>query len=217
MTPDNSNTATDWTGLLADPDLSRNFGTLLQRYREAAPEHRERVLIEAVQDIKKGTNFSGTSSLRGTTAVAGTALGPAPASAVPPFQAELSPATAAADRRRHPRMKCFVAVELRVDDAVAPIWGNLSNTGMGGCQVETAAQVSGGSRVEIGLWVASGKIWVKGLALNGVVSRSAGQGVRVRFAGLEAASKESLRQFLKYVQESTQASKDGMSYLQRLK
>jgi hypothetical protein len=54
-------------------------------------------------------------------------------------------------------------VELRVNDADAPIWGNLSNTSLGGCQVETAGLISGGAKVEIGLWVASGKIWVKGL------------------------------------------------------
>ena len=79
----------------------------------------------------------------------------------------------------------------------APIWGNLSNTGMGGCQVETAAQVSGGSKVEIGLWVASGKIWVKGLALNGVVTRSApAAGVGIRFEGMDAVEKKISGSFL---------------------
>ena len=72
--------------------------------------------------------------------------------------------------------------------------------------------------MEIGLWVASGKIWVKGLALNGVVTRSApAAGVRIRFAGLDSAEKENLRQFLKYVQETTKASKSEGSYLELLK
>ena len=105
-----------------------------------------------------------------------------------------------------------------MNEAEAPIWGNLSNTGLGGCQVETASQVSGGAKVEIGLWVASGKIWVKGFALNGVVTRSApAAGVRIRFGGMEPAEKENLRQFLKYVQETTRASKSESSYLQLLK
>ncbi len=108
-----------------------------------------------------------------------------------------------------------MAVELRVNDADAPIWGNLSNTSLGGCQVETATHISGGAKVEIGLWVASGKIWVKGLALNGVVTRSApAGGVRVRFEGMDPAGKENLRQFLKYVQETTRASNSESSYLQ---
>jgi hypothetical protein len=106
---------------------------------------------------------------------------------------------------------------MRVNDASAPIWGNLSNTSLGGCQVETAAVIAGGAKVEIGLWVASGKIWVKGLALNGVVTRSAAAGVRIRFSGMDPAEKENLRQFLKYVQETTRASKSESSYLQLLK
>jgi hypothetical protein len=84
--------------------------------------------------------------------------------------------------------------------------------------VETASQISGGVQVEIGLWVASGKIWVKGFALNGVVIRStSATGVRIRFAAMEATEKQSLRQFLKYVQETTKAAKSESSYLQLLK
>ena len=111
-----------------------------------------------------------------------------------------------------------MAVELHVDNAPTPLWGNLSNTSLGGCQVETAAHVSGGAKVEIGLWVASGKIWVKGLALNGVVIRSAPSvGVRIRFSSLDPTEKENLRQFLKYVQESARASTSEESYLKLLK
>jgi hypothetical protein len=109
-------------------------------------------------------------------------------------------------------------VELRVNDSDTPIWGNLSNTSLGGCQVETAIQISGGAKVEIGLWVASGKIWVKGLALNGVVTRSApAAGMRIRFAGMDPAEKENLRQFLKYIQETTKTSHSESTYLRLLK
>ena len=84
--------------------------------------------------------------------------------------------------------------------------------------METSARVSDGAKVEIGLWVASGKIWVKGMALNGVVTRSAPViGVRIRFASLDAAEKENLRQFLRYVQDTTKAAKSEKSYLQLLK
>jgi hypothetical protein len=41
--------------------------------------------------------------------------------------------------------------------------------------------------------------------------------MRIRFAGMEAAEKENLRQFLKYVQETTRASNSENSYLQLLK
>ena len=63
---------------------------------------------------------------------------PTPASASPPFEPDLFSPNWGSDRRRHPRIKCFVAVELRVDETPTPIWGNLSNTSVGGCLVETA-------------------------------------------------------------------------------
>ena len=214
----NTPAGTDWTGLLADPDLARNLGKLLQTYRDAPPERREAALLAAMREIKQA------SSNRATPASSEAALQdsprpvPTPAKSTPPFEPDIFSPNWGQDRRRHPRIKCFVAVELHVNDSDTPVWGNLSNTSLGGCQVETASNISGGAKVEIGLWVASGKIWVKGLALNGVVTRSApAGGVRVRFAGMDPTEKENLRQFLKYVQETTRASKNESSYLQLLK
>ncbi len=210
----------DWTGLLADPVLSRNLGKLLQIYRDAPPEGREEALLAAMREVKKES--SGGSSALASSAKVATEPPPQPlptaASATPPFEPDIFSPNWGQDRRRYPRIWCFVAVELRVNDADAPIWGNLSNTSLGGCQVETAIAISGGAKVEIGLWVASGKIWVKGVALNGVVTHSTpAAGTRIRFAGMDAAEKENLRQFLKYVQETTRESKSENSYLQRLR
>jgi hypothetical protein len=210
----------DWTGLLADPDLARNLGKLLQAYRDAPPEGREKALLAAMREVKKEAAGGGSKPASSTTLVAEPPPQPLPtaASATPPFEPDVFSPNWGQDRRRHPRIKCFVAVELRVNDAVSPIWGNLSNTSLGGCQVETATQISGGAKVEIGLWVASGKIWVKGLALNGVVTRSApSAGMRIRFAGMDAAGKENLRQFLKYVQETTRSSTSQNTYMRLLK
>jgi hypothetical protein len=215
----NAAVGTDWTGLLADPDLARNLGKLLQTYRDAPPERREEALLSAMREIKQGA-ASGTAATTSTKVETGPSPQPVPTpvSATPPFEPDLFSPNWGQDRRRHPRIKCFVAVELRVNDGDAPVWGNLSNTSMGGCQVETASHIGGGAKVEIGLWVASGKIWVKGLALNGIVTRSAPTGgVRVRFEGMDPTGKENLRQFLKYVQETTKASKSESSYLQLLK
>jgi hypothetical protein len=209
----------DWTGLLADPDLARNLGKLLQTYRDAPPELREAALVTAMREIKQGASGrAGAPDSPTAAAKAAPAPQPTAPAATPPFEPDIFSPTWGQDRRRSLRIKCFVAVELRVNDAEAPIWGNLSNTSLGGCQVETAAQISGGSKVEIGLWVASGKIWVKGLALNGVITRSAAAGgVRVRFAGMDSVEKENLRQFLKFVQETTRAAKSESIYLQLLK
>src|ERR1700722_11328901 len=214
----NSVGGTDWTGLLADPDLARNLGGLLQTYRDAPAEQREQALLAAMREIKRKTSTAtGTGRLGGGSEPAAQPV-PRQTSDSPPFEPDIFSPTWGEDRRRHPRIKCFVAVELHVNGAPLPLWGNLSNTSMGGCQVETAVRVSGGAEVEIGLWVASGKIWVKGLALNGIVIRSApAAGVRIRFSSLHPIEKENLRQFLKYVQDTTKAAKSEKGYLQLLK
>jgi len=68
------------------------------------------------------------------------------------------------------------------------------------------------------LWVPNGKIWVKGFALSGVVTRSApANGIRVRFENMSQAERESLRQFLKFVQETTRALSSEKNYIQLLK
>lgn len=205
-------TGTDWTRILSDPDLVRHVGKLLQTYREAPPEKREESLLKAMREIKADAASAGT-----------TAAAPSPehvptAAAAPPFEPDLFSPNWGSDRRRHPRLKCFLAVELRVDDAPTPIWGNLSNTSAGGCLVETANPVKPGAKVEIGLWLANGKIWVKGFALSGVVTRSGpATGVRVRYDTMAPPERDSLRQFLKFVQETTRAFQSENSYLQLLK
>jgi hypothetical protein len=210
---------TDWTRLLSDPDLVRHVGKLLQAYRDAPPEGREQALLVAMRQIKADAAAGGkpgaTSKLP---AAAEPQTAPMPASAVPPFEPGIFSPNLGDDRRRHPRIKCFVAVELHVEQEAAPIWGNLCNTSVGGCLVETAHPVKSGVNVDIGLWVANGKIWVKGFALSGIVTRSTPTtGVRVRFGGMEPAERDNLRQFLKYVQETTRALRSESNYLELLK
>jgi hypothetical protein len=212
-----TSTGTDWTRILSDPDLVRQIGKLLQTYREAPPEKREQALVQAMREVKANAAQAGTGSAK-TQSLATPEPIPTPVSETPPFEPNLFSPNWGSDRRRHPRIKCFVAVEIRVDDAATPLWGNLSNTSVGGCLVETATPVPPGAKVEVGLWVANGKIWVKGLALNGIVQRSGrAAGIRVRFDALTPGERDSLRQFLKFVQDSTRASQSESTYLQLLK
>jgi PilZ domain len=208
-------TGTDWTRILSDPDLVRHVGKLLQAYREAPVEKREEALITAMREIKAGAATPGKPASPTTPTPQAV---PTPASATPPFEPDLFSPNWGSDRRRHPRIKCFVAVELRVDDTPAPIWGNLSNTSVGGCLVETANPVKPGSKVEIGLWVPNGKIWVKGFVLTGVVTRGGpASGVRVHFEGMAQPERDNLRQFLKFVQETTRGSQTENGYFNLLK
>jgi hypothetical protein len=209
-------TGTDWTHILSDPDLVRQVGKLLQAYREAPPEKREQALLDAMREIKAEASKNGLKPAQPEKEAPRPV--PTPRSSTPPFEPDLFSPNWSSDRRRHPRIKCFVAVELRVDDLPNSIWGNLSNTSAGGCLVETASLVKPKAKVEIGLWVPNGKIWVKGFALSGVVTRTAGtNGLRIRFDGMSSEERDNLRQFLKFVQETTRASQNENSYLQMVR
>jgi len=209
---------TDWTRLLTDPELVRNLGKLLQTYRDARPENREDALLAAMREIKgREPGQEASADAKANPPETPPRAVAMPSAATPPFEPDMFGPNWGQDRRRHFRLKCFVAVELRVDEAEIPIWGNLANTSLGGCLVETASAMRPSAQVEVGLWLASGKIWVKGFSLNGVVARSAHTGVRIRFASMEPTERESLRQFLKFVQETTRVSRSENSYLDLLK
>lgn len=219
VTKNERGVSADWTHLVADPDLVSHLGELLQTYREASPEKREHALLEAMRRIKAKAQpaASGTQTSPAVSAAMAAAAA-APAPQPPPFEPDIFTPTWGQDRRKYPRIKCCVAVELQVGASPVPVWGTLCNTSMGGGFVETATPVTAGSEVKLGLWVSSGKIWVKGLVLNGVVTQSTPSfGMRIKFGQLESAERDALREFLKYVQSATREHNDRNGYLARLK
>ncbi len=203
----------DWTRLLTDPDIISHLAELLQAYRDAEPARRDQVLRDSMRKIKSET----AKALLSPTVSPEPVIATAPA-VTPPFEPDIFTPCWGQDRRRYPRMKCFVAVELRVEDSPTPVWGNLSNTSLGGGFVETVTPLKTGVKLEIGLWVANGKIWVKGLILNGIVTRSNPSfGVRLKFDNMEACERESLRQFLKFVESTTKSYQSQQGYLAQMK
>jgi len=202
----------DWTKLLADPDLILHLGELLQAYREAPAEKRDQVLVDTMRRIKQGKLAVEAGDASRATPVSSC---PTPA---PPFEPDAFTSFRGEDRRQYPRMKCFVAVELKLEGSATPIWGNLANTSLGGCFVETASPIPARVNAEIGLWVANGKIWVKGMILNGIVTKSSPCfGVRIKFTELDSGSRESLRQFLKFVESTTKGYHHQHGYLAQMK
>ena len=213
----------DWTRLLTDPDLVSHLGKLLQTYREVRPEQREAALLRSMREIKDAAVRA--REAHKNVAVAATPAPPVvfphpePVDEAPPFEPDLFvPKEAGTDRRRFKRIKCYVAVEINIEGVEEPVWGNLVNVGRGGCLVETASVVPGGKALEIGLWVASGKIWVKGVIISGVATRSTpSYGVRVKFSEAELSEKEHLREFLKFVESTSRKSQSGKAYVAQLK
>jgi hypothetical protein len=213
----------DWTRLLTDPDLVCHLGQLLQTYREVPLDQREAALLRAMREIKdaaiKARDTHQPMSATATEPPAPPAVlhSPEPVEQTPPFEPDLF-TPQESDRRRFQRIKCYVAVEIHVEGVEEPVWGNLANVGRGGCLVETASAVPAGKALEIGLWVASGKLWVKGVIISGVATRSAPSfGVRVKFSQSELSEKEHLREFLKFVESTVRKSETGKAYVAQLK
>jgi hypothetical protein len=217
----------DWTRLLTDPDLVSHLGKLLQTYREVPPEQRETALLQAMREIKDAAVKVRQAQSRAENNVPSVAAAPAPPAVLPhpepvdktpPFEPDLFTPQLGSDRRRYHRIKCYVAVEIHIEGVEEPVWGNLANVGRGGCLVETSGAVPAGKALEIGLWVASGKIWVKGVIISGVATHSAASfGVRVKFSEAQLSEKEHLREFLKFVDTTTRKSQSGKAYVAQLK
>jgi hypothetical protein len=213
----------DWTRLLTDPDLVSHLGKLLQTYREVAPELRESALLRAMREIKDAAVAAREAKQKQAFATKipepkVVLHAPEPVQEIPPFELESLSPELESDRRRFHRIKCYVAVEIHVQDIAEPIWGNLVNVGRGGCLVETANPVPPNKALEIGLWVANGKVWVKGMIISGVATRTSPSfGVRVRFSESELSEKQHLREFLKFVEDTARKSQSGKAYVAQLK
>ena len=191
---------------MTDPALVSHLGELLQVYREAPAEKRDQALLEAMRNIKGGTAKAAVTSQAAESTpqappTAGAQPAPTPPVATSPAASRPSNRTFTPtwgeDRRRDARMRWFVAVELQLGAPQFESGEISSNISLGGCFVETAAPVPFGVNVEIGLWLANGKIWIKGIILTGIVTKSSPSfGVRIKFSELEPTERENLRHFL---------------------
>ena len=227
------NTGKDWTKLLTDPELVGHIGKLLQAYREAAPDKREEALLAAMRQIR--AQSGGTKSIPLAKAASASLTAPATAAATvelaaktkepvaepamkPPFVPDLFTPSFGQDRRTYPRLRCFIAVELRCEGWDAPVWGNLANVSAGGCLIETMEPVRKSTKLEVGLWANNGKIWVKGIVINGIVTENNPTfGVRLKYTDMDPAERETLRFFLRFVEDTTKSYEKQNGYLAQLK
>src|SRR5437899_2988756 len=95
----------DWTKILADPEIASHLGELLQAYRDAEPARRNQVLLETMSQIKSRAPLTQPAVHFSPEPPVATA----PVS-TPPFEPDIFTPCWGQDRRRYPRMKCFVAV-----------------------------------------------------------------------------------------------------------
>ena len=120
--------------------------------------------------------------------------------------------------RRHPRVKCFLAVQLRPEGEGWLVLGSLSDVSLGGCCVETPSLLSDGTGVAISPLEANGLLWVKGIAANTRVAEGTGNfKIGIKFLEADPPPSHTLQEFLRFVEENgTKQAPNDSSYLRRL-
>jgi hypothetical protein len=101
----------------------------------------------------------------------------------------------ASDRRKNPRLKCTVSVELHPDGQSAPIWGKAADLSLGGCFVEMPMPLNAGTKLKLGLWVRDEKLRLSGR----VVSSRPGFGIGVQFVEVSPEDVERLKSYLQSI------------------
>jgi len=100
------------------------------------------------------------------------------------------------ERRRYPRVRCTVSVELLPEDA-SIIWGKASDLSIGGCYVEMPIPLAPGTKMKVGIWIGNDKLW----AVGQVTNSTPGFGVGVKFIEMAEADTRRIAEFLKTVKD----------------
>ena len=95
------------------------------------------------------------------------------------------------DRRRSPRIKCSLSVELHREGEPV-IWGDASDISLGGCFVEMAIPLKIETPLTIAIWLGGAKLRLPAQ----VASTSPGFGIGIRFNAVSADASAFLEQHL---------------------
>jgi hypothetical protein len=113
---------------------------------------------------------------------------------VPQTEVENTDVQPPGERRRWPRVKCSVSVELHTPGQ-AVIWAKASDLSPCGCFIEMAIPLHKGTSFEIALWLGEAKLHLQGQ----VVSMQPGFGNGVRFLGINSEHETHLRRFIETI------------------
>ena len=67
------------------------------------------------------------------------------------------------ERRRYPRVKSAVALELRYAGCTAPVRATTSEISLGGCYIETMFTLDVGTKLDMVIWLDGQKLTAKGV------------------------------------------------------
>jgi len=96
------------------------------------------------------------------------------------------------ERRRYPRFKCVIPVEIRFPGVSFPSQGQTTDISLCGCYISSGFNMSIGAELELKLWI--GEVGVKTTAV--VRTSDPGVGNGIEFMGLDEAGKQTLSDFL---------------------
>lgn len=109
-------------------------------------------------------------------------------------------------QRRYPRIKCFIAVQVRPESDHGLVLGNLSDVSLGGCGIESAIHVPTSTSVALSPLSAAGELWVRGIVANSRFSEGTSSfHIGVRFLEESPLSTEHHPQeFVQFVEAASQ-------------
>lgn len=128
------------------------------------------------------------------------------------------PAGDPAAQRRYPRIKCFIAVQLRPESDHGLVLGNLSDVSLGGCGVESAIHVPPSTPVALSPLTAAGELWVRGVVANSRFSEGTSSfHIGIRFLEESTPSAEHRPQeFVHFVEQAAAHQGPGEGYMNKL-
>jgi hypothetical protein len=102
------------------------------------------------------------------------------------------------ERRRYPRMRCCVPIELRPVNSNFPLQGETTDLSLGGCYVATTFPLAAGTEIEVRCWIGETRIGCRGR----VCTSDPGVGNGIRFCDLDGLSRDSLSNYLSSLESS---------------
>ena len=102
------------------------------------------------------------------------------------------------ERRRNPRTKVMVEVELHSAGTAAPLRARTTDLSLGGCYVEMMFTLEVGTTLKIVLWINDVKMSVRGI----VVTRHPQVGNGIQFTDMAAEDRVRLERFLASTQNA---------------
>lgn len=96
------------------------------------------------------------------------------------------------ERRRHPRFKATVEIELQSEKQATPLRVRTADLSLGGCYIEMIFTLEIGTKVKLALWVNDAKVSTEGT----VVTRDLYVGNGIQFTGMSAEDSGKLKRLL---------------------